>query len=162
MQPHPLPLKTMPAPPHHLRQPLIERIRKPHMPNDASLEERPRPDALRSIDNLIRHDEVPRPDLLLQAADGGEGDDGADAERAEGGDVGARGDFVRGQFVVEAVAREEGDWGRLAGGRGGVVQDGDGRGGGAPGGRGLEGCDGGEVCEGLEACAAYDGDTDGV
>lgn len=69
---------------------------------------------------------------------------------------------MRGQFVVEAVAREESDGGRLAGGGGGVVEDGDGRGGGAPGGGGVEACDGREVCEGLEAGAAYDGDTDGV
>lgn len=89
MQPDALALQTVPTAPHDLRQPLVERIRKPHVADDACLEKRPRPDAFRPVNDLIRHDEVARSDLLLQAADGGEGDDGADTERAEGGDVGA-------------------------------------------------------------------------
>lgn len=132
------------------------------MPDEASFEESPRPDALGAIDDLVRHDEIARSDLLLQAADGGEGDDGADAERAEGGDVGARGDFVRGELVVEAVAGEEGDGGWVPGCGGGVVQDRDWGGGSAPRGRGVEGCDWREVCEFFQACAAYHGDADGI
>ena len=115
----------MPAPTHHPRQPLVERIREPDVPDDPSLEERPRPDALGPIDDLVRHQKIPRPDFLLQAADGGESDDGADAEGAEGGDVGARGDLVGRELVVQAVAGEEGDGRRVAGCWGGVVQDGD-------------------------------------
>lgn len=152
----------MPTPPHDRREPFVKRIGKPHVPDDASLEESPRPHALGAIDDLIRDDEIARSDLLLQAADGGEGDDGADAERAEGGDVGARGDFVRGELVVEAVAGEEGDGGWVPGRGGGVVQDRDRGGGSAPRGCGVEGRDRGEVCEFFQACAAYYGDSDGV
>lgn len=115
----------MPATTHDLGQSVVERIREPDVPDDASFEEGPWPDAFGPIDDLIRHDEIPRSDLLLQAADGGEGDDGADAERAEGGDVGARRDFVWGEFVVEAVSGEEGDWSRVARCWGGVMEDGD-------------------------------------
>jgi hypothetical protein len=155
MQPHALPLKRMPAPPHHTRHPLIKRIRKPYMSHDAALEKRKRSHPLGAVDDLIWYHKVARLDLLLQGADGAEGDDAAHAERAEGGDVGAVRHFVRRERVVRAVAGEEGDGDRIVG------EDGDGRGGSAPGGGGREGGDRGEAFEVLEAGAADDGYVDG-
>ena len=127
MQPHPLPLQALPTPPHDPTQPLIKRHRKRHMRHHAALKERKRPNPLRPVDNLVRHHEIPWFHFLRQRADSAEGDDGADAEGAEGGDVGAGGDFVGCEGVVEAVAGEEGDGvgvGRVGGG--GVGEDGDG------------------------------------
>lgn len=68
---------------------------------------------------------------------------------------------MRREFMMQTVAGDEGDRGRLAGRGGGVVEDGDRRGGGAPGGCRLEGCDGGEVCEFFEAGTAYDANANG-
>ena len=79
------------------------------MCHDAVFEKGKRSDALGSVDDLVREEEVAGPDGLLQAADGGEGEDAADAELAESGDVGAGRDFMGAVLVVEAVAREEGD-----------------------------------------------------
>jgi hypothetical protein len=45
---------------------------------------------------------------------------------AERGDVGAHGDFVGCDFVVQAVSAEEGDGDGRAGRRRGVLEDGDG------------------------------------
>ena len=158
-----VPVETMPTFPHYLADPLIERLRERNMRDDPTLEESKRPDALRTIDNLVRDDEVTWLDLLRKTADGTEGDDGADAEGAERGDVGAGGDLVGREFVVEAVAGEEGDWdGVLRVGGGLVGEDGDGTGRGAPGGGDGEGGGGCEAGEGGEAGAAYDGDPDGL
>jgi hypothetical protein len=162
MQPHPLPLERMPALANQLRQPLVERIPKRDVSDEASLEEGKGADALCAVDDLVGNDEVPRFDLLPQGAHGGKGNDGADAEAAQRGDVGAGGHFVGGELVVEAVAGEEGDGEALSGRGGRVQEDGDGRGGEAPGRGGVEGGDVLEVREVLEAGAADDGDVDGV
>lgn len=95
------------------------------MAHHAALEESERPDALGAVDDLIRHHEIPGLDRLLQAAYGRESDDGADADRAERGDVCAGGDLVRCEFVVQAMAGEERDGDGLSRRRRGVVEDGD-------------------------------------
>jgi len=123
MQPHPLTTQTMPTLPHHLSQFPIKRIRKHDVSHQPALKVRERPDPLRTINDLIRNHKVAWLDLLLQTADGGKGNDGAHAETAEGGNVGAGGHFVGRVFVVQAVAGEEGDGDGLACAGGGVVQD---------------------------------------
>jgi len=99
----------------------------------------------------------------LQRAYGAEGDDGADTEAAESGDVGAGGHLVRSNLVVKTMAGDEGDGNRLAVCRGcGVVEDGDGGGGSAPGSGDVEGGDGSETREGLEAGATDHRNGDGA
>lgn len=80
------------------------------MRDNPALEKGKRPHPLRPINHLARHHKVLRPNLLLQTADGAEGDDHAHADGAESGDVGAVGDLVGCEGVVRAVAGQEGDW----------------------------------------------------
>lgn len=143
----------MPASPHNLRDLLIERVRKPDVSHNPALEESERTNTLGAIDDLVWDHEVAGLDLLLQRADGGEGNDAADAEGAESGDVGAVGDFMGGKGVVGAVAGEEGDGGVLVG------EDRDGGGRCAPGSGDVQGGDGGVTFELLEAGSADDGDV---
>ena len=92
-----------------------------------ALEEARGAHALGAVDDLVGEDEVARGELLAEGADGGEGEDGADAERFEGGDVRARGHGGGRDRVADAVPREEGDLGAR-----GEGADGDGRAGVAP------------------------------
>ena len=81
---------------------------------------------------MVRYNEIPRLDLFLQTPHSTERDDAPDSQMSESGDVGAGGDFVRGELVGQAVAGDEGyGYGVLRVG-GGVVEDADGRGGRAP------------------------------
>jgi hypothetical protein len=144
----------MSTPPHNPRDFLIKRIRKPHMSHNPTLKERKRPNTLRAINNLIRHDEISRLDLFSERSDCAEGDDAPYANGAESGNVGAVGDFVGCERVVGSVTGEEGD-------RDGVVlEDGDRRGGRAPRGVYVERGDRRVAFEFLEAGAAYDGNVD--
>lgn len=72
-------LQTMSALPHDFGDALIERISKLHVGDHSSLKECPRPEPLGAINDLVRDHEVARLDLFLQAPDGGEGDDGTNA-----------------------------------------------------------------------------------
>ena len=126
---------------------------------------------LRPIHHLIRHHEIPRLDLLPQAAYRAERHHAADAQLPQRGDVRPRRHLVRRQLVVQAVPREECHVQRRArGGRGRparVREDRDRRGGRAPGReeRGVrerETSDGREGGEMREAGAADDGDGDGA
>ena len=139
--------------PHHLGDLLIEGVRKPDVSDNPALEESERAHALGAIDDLVWDHEVAGLDLLLQRADGGEGNDAADAERAESRDIGAVGDFVGREGVVGAVAGEEGDGGVLVG------EDRDGRGRCAPGSGDVQGGDRSVTFELLETGAADDGDV---
>lgn len=76
-----------------------------------SLKERRRSDPLGTIDDLGRNDEVSGSDLFAKRADGGEGDDGFDAEGGECCDVCACGDGGGADGVGGTVASEEGDFG---------------------------------------------------
>lgn len=93
------------------------------MPHHPTLEEGPGSDAFGAIDDLIGHHKVTRSDFLLETSHGGESNDGAHAERAKRGYVGAGGDLVGCELVVQAVSGEEGDGCRAARSRGGVVED---------------------------------------
>ncbi|KAK0935574.1 hypothetical protein LTR29_012887 [Friedmanniomyces endolithicus] len=161
MQPYPFPREAVSTFLHELREPGLKGIRETHVAYPTPLEKSERSDPLRAVDNLVRDDKVAGFDLLLQATDCAESDDGADTEAAEGGDVGAVGDFVGRELMVQAVAGDEGDGDWFGAGGGGVVEDGDWGGGGAPGGVELEGCDVGEAAYGLEAGAADYCDVDG-
>ena len=138
---------------------VVERICKGDVTDDAGAEEGRLADALGAVEDLVRYDEVPWADIFFQTSDGGESDDGAHAEGAQGGDVCEVGDFAGEEVVVRAVAGEECDG--LHGVRGG--EDSDGGGGGTPGGRGVEDGEGFEAGrgEGGDAGAADDGEAHG-
>lgn len=138
----------------------VEGVGEGDVGDDAVVEEGKWADPLGAVDNLVGNDEVARFDGFLERADGREGDDGAAAEGAQGGDVGAGGDFVRGELVVGPVAGEEGDGDGVAGSWGGVFEDADGGGGSAPRGGGVESRGVVEVGERGKASAAYYGDSD--
>lgn len=157
-----LAFQTVAALPHNLCNALVKGVAETDVADHAALEEGEGADPLGAVDDLIGHHEVARADLLLQAADGAEGDDGAHADTAEGGNVGAVGHLVRRELVVQAMARQEGDGDGLAGGRGRVVEDGDGRGGLAPRRADVEGRGESEVGQRLQAGAADDSNVDGV
>lgn len=110
-----LALERVPAATHDLGQTRVEGVAEADVAHHAALEEGERSDALGAVDDLIGHEEVAWVHLLLQRADGGEGDDGAHADAPQGGYVGAVLDLMRGELVVQAVAREEGNGDGLAG-----------------------------------------------
>jgi hypothetical protein len=139
-----------------IRQLLVKGVRKADMTNNTALEEGKGSDALGAIDDLVRDDKVHGLDLLLQRADGGEGNDASDTEVAESGDVGTVGDLVGRKLVVQAVAGEEGDVDAVVG------EDGDGRGGISPGGEGVDEGNGLVALELGKAGAANDGNVDGL
>lgn len=125
------------------------------------LKERVGPDPLGAIDGLVRDDEIPRLDLLRERSRRGERDDAPHPDVAECGDIGPHGDLGGEEFVEGSVAGEESDGDGVAGGRGRVFEDGDGRRRGPPG-RG-DGEDGGfvEARESVQASAAYHADVYG-
>lgn len=82
MQVHILTLEAVTKLPHNSAQFVVEGIGKSHVTNHTLLEEGEGTDALGTVNDLVRHDKVTRLDLLLQTADSGESDDGADTERA--------------------------------------------------------------------------------
>ena len=146
----------------NLRNALVEGIAERNVGDGTSLEEGERADALGAVDDLVGDHEVAGLDLLLQTADGGEGNDGADANGAEGGDVRAGGHLMGRDLVVLAMTAQEGDGDGLVVVRALVVQDRDGRGGLAPGSRDVQRGDLGETRELTKTSAADDGDADGV
>jgi hypothetical protein len=160
VQLHSLTLKAVSAGADDLGNALVEGIAERNMANNASLEECERPDALCAVDDLVWDDEIARLDLLLQTADGGEGDDGADADGAQGGDVGPRGDLMGCDLVVQTVSAEEGNGDGLV--LVDVVQDGDWGGRSAPRGLNVERGDLSEAWEFAQTSATDDRDTDGV
>lgn len=134
----------------------VKGVGKTDVSYNAALVEGEGADALGAVDDLVGDDEIHGLDLLAQRADGGEGDDGAHADGAQGGNIGAGGNLVGSQLVVEAVAGEEGDGVAV------VLEDHKGRRGRAPGSDGVEGGDGDVALELGEAGAADDGDVDGA
>jgi hypothetical protein len=137
--------QTVAALSHHLGQSFVERVSEGDVGDHAGFKEGERSNTLGAVDDLVRDNKVARFHGFLEGADGGKGDDGANAEGAEGGDVGAGRDFMRGELVVCPVAREEGDGDRSASGGGGVFEDVDVGGRVAPGCRDGEGGSVGEV-----------------
>lgn len=118
---------------------LIEGVTEGNVGDNTALEVGPRPDTLGTVNDLVGDDKVTRLDLLLKTADGGEGDDAADTDRAQSGDVGTGRDLVGCDLVVSAVAAQERDGNGLVIVLTLVVQDGDGGGGFAPGSRDGQG-----------------------
>ena len=115
MQDYALSRQTVSTLLYNLRKGWVEGVCESNVAHHTALEEGEGSNPLCAIDDLIRNDEVPRFDLFLQTAYRGEGDDGSYADLPQCGDVGAVGDFVRSEFMVEAVSGDEGDWERLAG-----------------------------------------------
>lgn len=132
----------------------VEGIREANMAHQALLEEGEGPDALGAVDDLFGHDKVHGLDVLLEGADGAEGDDAPHADVPQRGDVGAGGDLMGRELVVGAVPREEGD------GHAVVLEDLDRGRGVAPWRQGVDGCDGHVAINLREAGAAYHGDVD--
>ena len=162
MEDNTLTLQTVSTGSHHFGDTLVERVAKRHVGDDTPLEERKRSDTLGTINDLVRDHKVAGLDLLLQAADGGEGNDGADANGTERGNVGAGRNLMRGDLVVHAMATEKSDCDGLVVMAALVVQDGDRRGGLSPGGRDVERGDLGEARKLTETSSTDDGDTDGL
>lgn len=161
MQDDAITLKAVSALAHHLGDALIEGVTEGDVSDNATLEESPRAHALGAVNDLVRDNKVAGLDLLLQTADGGESNDAADANGAQGGDIGASGNLMRGDLVVQAVAAQEGDGDNLVVVLTLVVQNGDGRGRGAPGGCDIQRSHLGEAWQLAQTGAADDGDSDG-
>lgn len=87
----------------------VEGVGEANVADEALLEECEGAHALCAVDDLVGDDKVHGLDMLLEGADGTEGDDAAHADVPQGGDVGARGHLMGRELVVGAVAREEGD-----------------------------------------------------
>lgn len=134
----------------------VEGVRKSNVADNTSLEESKWPDTLCAIDNLVRDHKVHGLDLLLERADGREGDDASDTKVAESSDVGAVGNLMGRKLVVHAVTGKESHIYAIVG------EDRDGRGRSAP------RCDGVDDSNGLvafelgQAGAANNTDVDGL
>jgi hypothetical protein len=127
-------LEAVPALANNLGDTLIEGVTEGNVSNDTTLEESPWANTLGAINNLVRNDKVARLDLLLETANSGEGNDATDANGTEGSNIGAGRDLMGSDLVVGAVAAQKGNGNDLAIVLALVVQNGDGRGGVAPGG----------------------------
>ena len=132
MQNDTLPLQRMATLPYQRRDAFIKRVSKRDVANDSIFKEREWPDPLGAVDDGIRDHKVAGFDFLTETAHSAEGDDGAHADGAEGGDVGAGGYLMRGVLVVDSMPGEEGDWDWFACAGGGMFQDDDWGGGFAP------------------------------
>lgn len=162
MQPHPIALETVATTSHHIADLLVKGVGKWDMQHKPVFEEGMWPDALGAIDGLIGDHEVAGLDLLREGACGGEGNDAAHADVAEGSDVGARRHLRRVELVMGAVAREEGDRDRVARRGRRVFEDGDRRRRRSPRCRDGEDCCKAEIREVVETCAAYHANVDGA
>lgn len=162
MQHNTLAFEAVAASPHNLGNTLIERVSERNVSNHTSLEECERPDALGTVNDLVWDHEVAGLDLLLQAADGREGNDGADTNGAQGRDVGAGRHLMGRNLMVQAVATKESNSNGLFVVRALVVQDRDRGGGSAPRSRDVQGSNLSETREFAETSSTDDGDTDGV
>ena len=161
MQGDTLALQAVAALAHEFGQLDIKGVAKANVADHALLEVCEGADALGAVDDLVRDYEVARADLLLERADGGEGNDGAHAEVSQRSNVGLVLDLVGRKLVGKAVPREECDGHILAGGGRRVVEDADGRRRLAPRCIDIERCGEREAGQRLNAGAADDGDVDG-
>lgn len=134
MQDNTITLKAVSALANHLGDTLIEGVTEGNVSDNTTLEEGPWTNALSAVNDLVRNDKIAGLDLLLETANSGESNNATDTNGAQSGDVGAGGNFMGSDLVVGAVAAQEGDGDDLAIVLALVVQDGDGRGGVAPGG----------------------------
>ncbi len=135
---------------------LVKGVSKSNVADDTTLVECKGTNALGAVNGLVGEDKVHGLDILLQGAYGGEGDDAADADAAEGCNVGTVGHLVRRKLMVRAMAGEEGNVDVAVG------ENVDGRGGLAPGRVGVQSGNGRVSLELAEASAANDGNVDGL
>ena len=133
---------------------LIEWISKADVSDNATLEEGEWSDALGSVDDLIRDDEIARLNLLLERADSRESDDAANTDGAECGNVGTVWNLMWCDGVVCAVAGKEGNDGVL------VLEDGDWGGWASPWSFNVQAGNSGEAIELLQTGSADNGDVD--
>lgn len=134
MQNNTVTLKAVAALADNLGDTLIEGVTEGNVSYNTILEESPWANTLSAVNDLVRNDKVSGLDLLLETANSGESNDATDTDGAQSSDVGAGGNLMGSNLVVGAVAAQEGDGHDLAIVLALVVQDGDGRGGFAPGG----------------------------
>lgn len=139
-----------------LSQLLVEWIRKSNVADNTTLEEGKWSNTLCAIDDLVRNHKIHGLDLLLERADGREGNDASDTEMAESSNVGAVRNLMGRKLVVHAVTGKESHVYAIVG------EDRDGRGGSAP------RCDGVDDSNGLvafelgQAGAANNTDVNGL
>ena len=145
---------------NNLGDSLIEGIAEGNVGDNTALEVGPRANTLGAVNDLVGDDKITGLNFLLKTADGGEGNDAADTDRAQGGDIGTGRDLVGGDLVVSAVTAQERDGNGLGIVLALVVQDGDGGGRFAPGGRHSEGGNLGEARQLAQSSAADDSDGD--
>lgn len=159
MEDHTITLQTVSAGPNNLCNILIEGIPEWHVRHNALLEESERTHAFCSVDDLIRHDKVPRLDMFLQTTNCRERDDGPNTDFAECCDIGSRRNLMRRELMVKAVSAQESHRNILASHRALVVQNGDGRRGLAPGSVNLKRRNFGEAWKFPQARSANNGDS---
>lgn len=130
------------------------------MAHNPSFKERKRSHALGAINNLIRHDKIPRLDNFLQTSHSRKRNHSPDTDASQGSNVGAVGYLMGRDLVVSTVTAEECD-GNILVRRARLVMDNcDGRGGLTPRRLNVERRNFGEAREVLEAGAADDCDAD--
>jgi len=155
-------LETVTELSHNSTELLVEGVGEADVTDHALLEEGEGTDALGAVDDLVGYNKVARLNLLLQTAHGGESDDGTDTERAESGNVGASGDLMRSDLVVQTVTRQESDR-DVSTGRGRfVVQHADRRRRSAPWCVDVQSGSKGEAWQRLQTSTANDGNVDRI
>jgi hypothetical protein len=160
MQHNTVSLQTVSALPHNLCYILIEWITEWHMTYNPSFKERKWPHTLGAINNLIRHNEIPRLNDLLQTTHSRERNHSPDTDASQCRNVCAVGYLMRRDLVVCAVTAEKCDGHVLAGDAALVMKDCDGRGRLAPRSLDVERSDFGKAGEVLEAGSSNDRNTD--
>lgn len=153
-----LTLQAVAALPDNLGDTLIEGITEGNVGDNTTLEVGPWANTLGAVNDLIGNHEVAGLDSLLQTANGRESNDAADTDRTQSSNVGAGGNLVRGNLVVEAVTAQERDGDGLVVVLALVVEDSDRGGGLAPGGRDVQRSNLGESRKLAKASAADDSD----
>lgn len=162
MQCNTITLQAVSTGPHHLGNPLVEWVRKGNVGNHSLLEKCPWTEPLGAINDLVRNHKIAGLDVLPQATDGREGDDGTDTDGTQGGDIGAGGNLMGCQLVMQTVTTQECDCDSLTGALALVVEDGDRRRGVTPRRRDIQRRNLGEARKLSKTSTADDGDSDGV
>jgi hypothetical protein len=155
-------LQAVSALAHDLGDALIEGVAEGNVCNRTTFEVSPWSHTLGTVNNLVGDNKVTGLDFLLQTADGGESNDAANTDGAQSGDVGTGRNLMRSNLMVGAVAAQESNRDNLVIVLAVVVQDGDGRGGFAPGSGDGQGSNLSESRELTQTSATDDGNWDGA
>lgn len=162
MQCNTIALQAVSTSPHHLGNPLVKGVCKGNVGNHSLLEKCPWTESLGAINDLIRNHKIAGLDFLPQATDGREGDDGTDTDGTQGSDIGAGGNLMGCQLVVQTVTTQKCDCDSLAGALALVVKDGDRRRGVTPRRRDIQRRNLGEARKLSKTSAANYADSDGI